>query len=72
MPRRRVPKPLVSDLFDYLEEKSSLRLPTPPPPSVSFSVTDDWPALVPITEREIAVLEAHLAQVLDELLGSSL
>lgn len=71
MPRRRAPRAPISDLFDYLEEKSLPRLPTPPPPSVSFLVTDDWPALVPITEREIAVLEAHLAQVLDELLGSS-
>jgi hypothetical protein len=71
MPRRRVPKAPASDFFDYLEEKSSPRLPTPPSPSVSFSVTDDWPAFVPISEREIAVLEAHLARVLDELLGSS-
>lgn len=69
--RPPAPRSLIPDFFDYLEEKSPPPLPTPPPPSVSFSVTDDWPARVPITEREIAVLEAHLARVLDELLGSS-
>jgi len=70
MPHRRASPPSAPDLFDYLEEKSSARLPTPQSPSVPFTVTDDWPAFVPISEREIAVLEAHLAQVLDELLGS--
>ncbi|RRN63444.1 hypothetical protein EIK80_16625 [Caulobacter sp. 602-1] len=70
MPHRRASQHPVPNFFDYLEEKSSPRLPTPQSPSVPFTVTDDWPAFVPISEREIAVLEAHLAQVLDELLGS--
>jgi hypothetical protein len=71
MPRFSRPSPdAAPDLHDYLENNPPPRLPTPQAPSVSFTVTDDWPALVSISEREIAVLECHLARVLDELLGS--
>lgn len=32
-------------------------------------VTDDWPEVPPITEVELRVIEAHFAEVLDELFG---
>jgi hypothetical protein len=32
-------------------------------------VLDDWPALVPITDAEVRVVEAHLGDILDELFG---
>ncbi|GLK82922.1 hypothetical protein GCM10017653_09910 [Ancylobacter defluvii] len=32
-------------------------------------VTDDWPERLPITEAELRVIEAHFAEVLDELFG---
>lgn len=38
-------------------------------PSAPFIVTDDWPEVVPITEQEVRIIEAHLGKVLDEMLG---
>jgi len=32
-------------------------------------VTDDWPEALPIAEAELRVIEAHFAEVLDELFG---
>jgi hypothetical protein len=32
-------------------------------------VTDDWPEVLPLTEAELRVIEAHFAEVLDELFG---
>jgi hypothetical protein len=69
MPRK---PPLCPDedlnLFDY-ENYSPRRLPRPTPSHVSIEVTDDWPAEVPISLREIEVTETHLERALAELLG---
>lgn len=57
------------DLHDYL---------LPPPRRAgrpvkhdlsTWIVTDDWPARVPVTEREVDVFEAWFGDILDELLG---
>lgn len=32
-------------------------------------IADNWPAMVPVTAREIDVLETYLGALLDELLG---
>lgn len=32
-------------------------------------VTDNWPDIVPVTERELRVIEGHFADLLDDLLG---
>jgi hypothetical protein len=34
-----------------------------------IKVTDDWPEMVPITEAELRVMEAHLGDVLDDIFG---
>lgn len=34
-----------------------------------WSVSDDWPAEVPITDDEVAVFEAWFGDVFDELFG---
>ena len=38
----------------------------------AWTVTDDWPGHVPVTEAEIEVLERWLADLFDELFGSTL
>ncbi|PIB92621.1 hypothetical protein [Caulobacter sp. FWC2] len=69
MPKQRPSSRTVDlDLYDYLNIFPP-RLPTPPAPRVSLSVTDDWPSAVPIGMREIEVTETHLEKVLAELLG---
>lgn len=35
----------------------------------TWTVTDDWPEKVPITEAEIEIFERYLGDVLDELFG---
>jgi hypothetical protein len=70
--------PQEFDLFDYVPARPvAVRRPrarprSKPEPcaeSQPIRVIDDWPALVPITEAEIRVVEAHLGDVLDELFG---
>jgi hypothetical protein len=58
-----------SDLYDYAQ--------TPPPclgrpPKYDLStwtVTDDWPDRVPVTEAEVDVFEAWFGDLFDELFG---
>lgn len=58
----------LPDLTDYIQ---------PPRPRgaskrasrKTLVVTDDWPEIVPISERELRVIEGHFADLLDELLG---
>lgn len=59
----------VADLHDYL---------MPPPRRAgrpakhdlsTWIVTDDWPARVPVTEREMNVFVAWFGDILDELFG---
>jgi hypothetical protein len=37
--------------------------------SATWTVTDDWPEEVPVTEAEIAVFEAWFGELFDELFG---
>lgn len=36
---------------------------------VTWTVTDDWPEDVPVTEAEIAVFEAWFGELFDEVFG---
>jgi hypothetical protein len=57
------------DLYDYLLQPPR-RVGRPPKHDLSaWIVTDDWPARVPVTEREVDVFEAWFGDILDELLG---
>ena len=59
---------LPGDLYGYI---------SPPPRTgrpvkhdlADWTVTDDWPEVVPITEAEIDVFEAWFGDLFDELLG---
>ena len=35
----------------------------------SFSICDNWPAVIPVTKREIEVIETYMGDVLDALLA---
>jgi len=37
----------------------------------AWTVTDDWPSPVPITDAELDVFEAWFGDLFDELFGSS-
>ena len=72
-PRQSAPKTLPDDLYDYDDEpvptrqrRSSLRDAID---GENFSVTDDWPDDVPVTEAEIEVFERWFGDVFDELLS---
>ena len=61
---------LPDDLFDYLQPAT--RRKGRPAKSVrsDWTVTDDWPADVPITEAEIEVFEAWFGDLFDELFST--
>lgn len=74
----QLPDNSALDFFDYAPAcreavRSSRARRTAKPSGKSddppIRVVDDWPGLVPITEAEIRVVEAHLGDVLDELFG---
>jgi hypothetical protein len=62
------PGALPDDLYSYLS----------PPPRIGrpvkhdltdWTVTDDWPEAIPITEAELDVFEAWFGDLFDELFG---
>ncbi|CAL8974096.1 hypothetical protein RHODGE_RHODGE_00971 [Rhodoplanes serenus] len=63
-----------ADLYDYVRP---VRSAAPEPRARggreinlwSLKVSDDWPDLVPVSEAELDLFEAHLGPLLDELLG---
>lgn len=62
---------LPDDLYDFAVPPAR-RSGRPPAHDLSaWTVTDDWPERVPVTEREVDVFEAWFANSLDELLGPS-
>lgn len=36
---------------------------------LSLTVHDNWPAIIPVTEREIEVIETYMSNVLDAVLA---
>ncbi len=73
MPRSsRNPAPTISDQLESL-----LGYPWSfpgRPPKYDFStwtVTDDWPEHIPVTETEVEVFERWFADLFDELFGSA-
>jgi len=66
------------DLFDYLPSVGPSRqsgrvgqraVSAEARATPAIRVTDDWPEIVPISEQETRIIEAHFADLLDELLG---
>ena len=70
-PRRtRSLGPLPDDLYDHLRPPvRRRRRPAKKKPS-EWTVTDDWPEEVPITEAEIEVFEAWFGDLFDELFST--
>lgn len=67
---------LPGDLYDYIDED----MPTSPKAPVAkrrgtepsldhWTVSDDWPERVPVTEVEIDLFEAWFGDIIDELFG---
>nr|WP_245572999.1 hypothetical protein [Lichenihabitans psoromatis] len=67
---------LPDDLYDYIPqddiETPAPRIGRPPKHDVeTWTVTDDWPERVPVTDAEIDLFEAWFGDIFDELLGKS-
>jgi hypothetical protein len=65
------PGVLPDDLYDYTRPRRAQRpgRPAPEEPS-TWTVTDDWPEDVPVTEAEIEVFEAWFGDLFDELFST--
>lgn len=57
-----------ADLFDYAQPPRPRAKSHQAEPS-AILVTDDWPDIVPITDAELRVMEAHFADVFDGIFG---
>jgi hypothetical protein len=71
-PHRRFaiqPDQVPADLYDYAKEPAPRLGHRPIRDDPPIKVTDDWPDMVPITEAELRVMEAHLGDLLDEIFG---
>jgi hypothetical protein len=61
---------LPDDLYDYLQPAPRRRGHLAKKKQSEWTVTDDWPAAVPITEAEIEVFEAWFGDLFDELFST--
>lgn len=65
---------LPDDLYDYIEGEEGKR-PAPKSPlarramTENWTVSDDWPERVPVTDAEIRLFEAWFGDILDDLFG---
>ena len=62
--------PLPDDLYDYLRPPVRRRGRPAKKKRSEWTVTDDWPEEVPITEAEIEVFEAWFGDLFDELFST--
>ena len=61
---------LPKDLYAYAEAKPAPRIGRPPKlEPETWTVTDDWPDPVPVTEAEIDLFEAWFGDLFDDLFG---
>jgi hypothetical protein len=60
----------IADLYDYATAPARPRRPQTKRAAVAWTVTDDWPGDVPVTEAEISVFEAWFGELFDELFGN--
>lgn len=80
--RRRapaVPGILPDDLYDYMDDatadppvpKATAKTGSYEPSLKGWTVSDDWPERVPVTDAEIDLFEAWFGDILDEIFGKS-
>lgn len=70
---------LPDDLYDYMEDAAAdpsvaataVKTGSPKPSLQGWTVSDDWPERVPVTEAEIDLFEAWFGDILDEIFGKS-
>ncbi len=61
---------MPDDLYDHLRPPVRRRRRVARKKQSEWTVTDDWPAEVPITEAEIEVFEAWFGELFDELFST--
>jgi len=57
------------DLYDYAAQAAERAARPARPAPDPIAVTDDWPDILPVTEAEVRIIEAHFGDVLDALFG---
>jgi hypothetical protein len=61
---------LPADLYDYARSPARRVGRPAPEDSTTWTVSDDWPDEVPVTEAEIEVFEAWFGDLFDELFST--
>lgn len=59
----------IRDLYDYATQPAPTLGRPVKHDLAGWRVVDDWPARVPITDREVDVFEAWFGAILDDLFG---
>jgi hypothetical protein len=57
-------------LYDYARRQSPRPRRSPSSDPIAWTVTDDWPEAVPVTEVEIDVFEAWFGDLFDALFST--
>lgn len=65
-----VPGEALDDLYDYARPLARRAGRPAPEDPTTWTVTDDWPEDVPVTEAEIEVFEAWFGDLFDELFST--
>lgn len=60
----------LDDLYDYARAPTRPARRPPKQHQTEWTVTDDWPDDVPVTEAEIEVFEAWFGDLFDELFST--
>lgn len=71
MPNPRPARRLPDDLYDYVQPTARREGRRRGNDGKRWTVTDDWPEAVPVTEAEIAVFQSWFGDILDLLSGTS-
>jgi hypothetical protein len=61
---------LRNDLYDYARPAAARRGRPAPEDTTTWTVKDDWPEHVPVTEAEIEVFEVWFGDLFDELFST--